>query len=264
MRQLSQLELNYPGSIFVKGVGHIRCPKIGEVVELRNKSDGSQDGEALYNLFLDILLRTKAQFLESIGKELEEAQLKELDQIPLFYLYLMFEDTRKLLMASIEFFMDESIAFDKTNMTLVTYKNVAHPDADDIDMVGEINVDNFVDVKNLILKRNYIQPPKNPDGKRRSKRMMEFDAKIEKGRKQSKKFKANQRAMQLGNLVSKVAAYSSTGMQEVYNLTVYQLYDQFFEINNSVQIDAALTRWCVWGKDKFDFSQWYAITNEKQ
>lgn len=264
MSAFTHLELNYPGSLFVKGVGHIRCPRIEEIVGLRNKSDGSQDGEALYNLFLDILLRTKAQFLELISKNLEEDQLKELDHIPLLYLYLMFEDTRKLLMASIEFFIDESVAYDKANMKLITYTDIAHSDSNDIVVVGEINVDNFVDVKNLILRRNYIQPPKNPDGKRRSKRMMEFDAKIEKGRKQSKKFKANQQAMQIGNLVSKVAARSPIGMNNIYDLTVYQLYDQFFEINGSVQIDAALTRWCVWGKDKFDFSQWYTITNEKQ
>lgn len=264
MKEFTHLELNYSGSLFVNGVGHIRCPHIKDIVDLRNQSDGKQDGETLYNLFLDVLLRTKAQFLELISKGLNEDQLKELDKVPLFYLYLLFEDTRKLLISSFNFFLDESIFYDEDNSRLITYKDNGLSEVDDATVVGEINADNFVDVKSLILRRNYIQPPKNPDGKRRSKRMMEFDEKIEKGRRQSKKFKANQRAMQIGNLVSKVAARSSVGIDHIYNLTVYQLYDQFFEINGSIQIDAATTRWCIWGQDDFDFTQWYTFANEKQ
>lgn len=257
----TQLELNSPSSLFVNGVGHIRSPQLTDIVKLRERTEGLHDGEATYNLFLSVLLRTKAQFLEMISDGFEEKQLKEFDNIPLLHLHLAFDEPRHLLMQALDFFVDEYIAFDRQSLRIVLYKSVTQDGSGD-GQVGEINADNFAYVKNLILQRNYVDPPENPNGKRRSKKMMEYDAKVEKGRKQSKKFKENQKAMQLGNLVSKVAS-NGVGIQNVYDLTVYQLYNQFFEINTSIQIEAARTRWSVWGKDKFDFSQWYKITNEK-
>ena len=229
---------------------------------MRELNGGTRSGEDTYNLYLDAFIRTRAQFLEVISENFTEEQLKELDTIPLFHLYLSFTETRELLRSAVQFFFDEEAVVDLDSASVLLVNGSAEPD-DKMRIVGAINVDNFNDVKNLILQRNYVTPPANPDGKRRSKKMMEFDARIEAGRKKSTKFKQNQIAMQLGNLVSKVASSSAFTISEVYNMTVYQLYNYFFEINTSVQINAALTRWCVWGKEKFDFSQWYKITNEK-
>ena len=262
MDSFTHLELNSPAPLLVSGVGHIISPRIQEIVNLRERTNGARDGEYVYNLFLSTLIRTKAQFLEAISDNFTEKQLKELDNIPLFSLYLLFGDTRHLLMEAISFFCTEYVAFDKEKMRLVLYEEISEDGAGQT-VVGEISDDNYTDVRNCILQRNYVDPPASTNGKRRSKKMIAFDKKIEEGRKQSKKFKDNQKAMQLGNLVSKVAS-NGVGIQNVYDLTVYQLYDQFFEINTSIQIEAARTRWSVWGKDKFDFSQWYKVINEKE
>lgn len=259
----SHLDLNYPGSLLIEGVGHVRCPTAGEIVKLREASHGARSGEELYNLYLDVFIRTKAQFLEAISTNFDEAQLKELDEVPLLLLYLAFRETRELLLNAVDYFFDEDAVLDSESTSVLLVKKIDNHGVDDYEIIGSITAENFNDVKNLILQRNYITPPANPNGKRRSKKMMEHDAKIEKGRKQSTKFKQNQIAMQLGNIVSKVASGSALSISSVYEMTVYQIYDYFFELNTSVQINAALTRWCVWGRDKFDFSQWYKVTNEK-
>lgn len=255
----SHLELNSPNSLLVQKVGHLRCPTIDEIISLREKTDGERCGEDVYNLYLDIFLRTKAQFLEAISSSFSEEQLKELDAVPLLLLYLSFKETRELLLDAINFFFDETAIFDSKSTSIL----LADGDEKEYDVIGAITIENFNDVKNLILQRNYITPPKNPDGKRRSKKMIEFDEKIEKGRKQSIKYKQEREAMQLGNIVSKIASGSAFSISSVYQMTVYQVYDCFFELNTSMQINAALTRWCVWGKEKFDFAQWYKIINDK-
>lgn len=259
----SHLELNSPESLLVQNVGHLRCPTINDIVSLREKTGGERGGEDVYNLYLDIFLRTKAQFLEAISSNFDEEQLKELDAVPLLLLYLSFRETKELLLDAVDFFFDEDAVLDSESTSVLLVNKIDNHGIDDYEIVGAITIDNFNEVKNLILQRNYVTPPKNAEGKRRSKKMMEFDAKIEKGRKQSAKFKRDREAMQLGNIVSKVASGSAFSMSSVYSMTVYQLYDCFFELNTSIQINAALTRWCVWGKDKFDFGQWYKITNDR-
>lgn len=263
MSTFSELELNSSESLYLSGVGHLRCPTARDVVRLRELTGGNQDGESVYNLYLDILLRTKAQFLESISSAVTESELKMLDLIPLFELYLMFDSVRELLFESLEFFMDESVAFDEENRRIVLYRPVTRDGIDTIDEVGAINTDNFVYVKNAILERNYIVPPKDSNGKRRSKKMIEFDKKIEAGRAKSKKYRDNQKSMQLGNIISKCAGRLSLSLNEIYDMTIYQIYGQFFELHGSMQIDAMTTRWCVWGQDKYDFSQWYKSAVEK-
>lgn len=256
----SHLDLNYPGALMVKDVGHIKCPTISEIIELRELSGGERGGEDTYNLYLDVFIRTKAQFLEAISDSFEEKQLKEFDEVPLFLLYLMFRETRDLLVDAVDFFFSESAVIDPNTASILLIENY---EDDGAKVVGAITDENFNDVKSLILQRNYITPPTNPNGKRRSKKMIAFDEQVEKGRKKSTKYQQEREAMQLGNLVSKVAAGASLSYSEVYGMTVFQLYDRFFEVNTSQQVNAALTRWCVWGQDKFDFSQWYKITSEK-
>lgn len=42
--------------------------------------------------------------------------------------------------------------------------------------------------------------------------------------------------MQLGNLVSKISKYTNLNISDAFNLTVYQLYDQFFEVSTQIQL----------------------------
>lgn len=242
-KTFSKLELNYTGSLLVKNVGHIKCPTLNEIVEC--------GGEELYNYYIYVLLYTKSQIAEVSNIQLTDEVLEELNTTPLFLFMVADSGMREALKDALSFFLNEDIVFDETSVSFLTLT----PGTKDV--VGCINCNNYETVRDLILQRNYMSPQKEGMVKKKSKKVLEREAKLAAGRKKSKKHKDRENAMRLDNIASKLAARSySMNIQDVYNLTVYQLYDQFNELNISLQIDTILTRWSVWGKDEFDFSIW--------
>lgn len=261
MTDLTKLELNFPGPIKIDGVGHIKSLKVSDIVRCRRNDI---DGESIYNSFLNIFLIKKAQFLESISEMFSEKQLRELDTLPLFTLLILFPKVREVLYDALSFFLEEKVIFLEQEQRFSIIDSKLSEESGRLGEVGSINADNYPDVKNVILARNYITPPSNSNGKRRTKRMIAFDKKIEEGRKKSRRFKEEQEAMQLGNIVSKVSRYAGAPVSSVYDWTIYQLYDQFSEINTQIQLNTIMRRWSTWGKDDFDFSLWYKTMNNRR
>lgn len=223
--QFTHLDFVSPYPVLMEGVGHIRSPKLHEIVLL--------GGESRYNSMLSVLLMTKVQLLEQLAEssDIPEDVLQEFDKLSLFELLVGIEVTRHVLMDAFSFFLTESVAFLEDEVAFVTYDDDQQRSPLQRVVYGRIDAENYHQVREVILRRNYMTPPSNAEGKRRSKRMIEYDKKIEAGRKKSARYKAEQKAMQLGNLVSKVSKYSTLNILNVFDLTVYQLYDQFFEIN---------------------------------
>lgn len=253
--RFTKLELLSPCPLYMQGVGHITCPTLKHIV--------STGGEGAYNSRLNVLLMTKVQILESLAEVLEEKTLKELDQLDLFQIMMIIEYFRNGLLDTFRYFLTQDVRVDDKALELITFNPREKKSPSDVVQTGRITVDNYIQVRDWILRRNYIDPPKPQTKKRRSKRMIQFDKKLQKGRKQSKRYKQERKAMQLGNLVSKMSQYSNLNITDAYNLTVYQLYNQFFEAGNQIQLEAATTRWCIWGKEKFDFTMWYKALSER-
>lgn len=252
-RTFTRLELNYGGSLEIDGVGHVRCPTVEEVTLSKAQiyDDTILHGEDAYNYYLELFVITRAKVLERYSVVIDEELLQQLEKLSLFEVLIAIPDMRDQLVQSLNYFFDEEVVFDYEVGIFRLYQDYS-------DIVGEINNDNFIEVKNLILARCHVTPPKNTEGKRRSRRMVEYDKKIEEGRKRSRKWKNQQEAMDLGNLVSKIAVKSNAAdINDIYTWTIYQLYEQFNEINVGIQIDTILKRWSIWGKDDFDFSMWY-------
>lgn len=69
---------------------------------------------------------------------------------------------------------------------------------------------------------------------------------------------------ELWNLVGAVAAHSNSyNLLNIFELTVYQLYDQFERINKQEYLDGYASKWAAWGKDSFDFGDWYKTSSDK-
>lgn len=69
---------------------------------------------------------------------------------------------------------------------------------------------------------------------------------------------------ELWNLVGAVASRSNSyNLLNIFELTVYQLYDQFERINKQEYLDGYASKWAAWGKDSYDFGGWYKISSDK-
>lgn len=88
---------------------------------------------------------------------------------------------------------------------------------------------------------------------------------MQKGRAELRKAKNQDGNIDLLNLISAVSARGcGYTLFDIWDLTVYQLYDQFARMNVNVQMDIYSSRWAAWGRDDFDVSLWFKNLQSKE
>ena len=224
------------------GILTIRQPRLGDIRDV---------GYSKYQMYLNMMLLSKAHLLSTMG--IHDAQLA--DAIDLYALLCEDPTSRERLIDAFSFFIVEPLSYHDGSI-----------------FVGDIPVSARIldQVKPLILELSYIktpEPPKKP--KFASKSAEELWYKLQKGKRDFEQAKAKAQAvdenMSLPNLISAVAAeHQGYSLLNIWDLTVYQLYDQFARINTKVQIDVYGQRWAAWGKDDFDTSVWFKTTSRKE
>ena len=150
VRDFSLLELNYPGSLEIDNVGFVRCPTVEEIVKCRIQlaEDAVLHGEDAYNYHLELLVVTRAKVLERYNGLVDEDVLKQLEELSLFNVLILIPELREQLTNSLNFFFEEDVVFDLESGVFRLFQDYS-------DEVGIINNDNFVAVKNLILKHHF-------------------------------------------------------------------------------------------------------------
>jgi len=70
--------------------------------------------------------------------------------------------------------------------------------------------------------------------------------------------------LRLENLIPAVAAKAyGYNLFNIWDLTLYQFYDQFSRINSNFSLDIASTRWAIWGEDAYDCDPWYTDVHKQ-
>ena len=169
-------------------------------------------------------------------------------QIDAFSLLISVEFFRSILEKALQFFIEEQIVFDQELGGFSVYSGRKRSSI--------IDHRAYKDVRDLILKANFIQAEKaeNECVFANNKARAIF-AKLKKGRRAKK---APGTSMSVADIVSSVSIQSNSyNLLNIGELTVYQLYDQFYRLDAKVQIDVCSLKWAAWGTEPFDFSLWY-------
>ena len=234
-------------SIPVTGVGHIRSPLLSELKPTQGI------GAWRYNLYLNVLIWDKEELINfmrlSTGRKLKAFDKAE--KLTAFDVVTLLDSPRKLLQDAMAFFMDENIIWDNDKKYFVTSIK------DTNQTIGVINRDNFEDVRDMMLQVNYINlGQKAKPQKFASKKAKELWEKAQQYLKNGAKKKADKR-LQLGNIISKLSCVS-TGytLLNIYNLTVFQLYDQFFQYGYLRAMDLNEMAFSNHGGKNFDIQAW--------
>ena len=147
--------------------------------------------------------------------------------------------------------MDENLEWDEASYTFIAYSREETQKA-----VGYINRDNFDDVKDMMLQVNYIgigdqaKPTKFSSAK--AKELWELAQKHLKETKHPK-----DKRMELGNIISKLCAVNcGYTLLNIYDLTVFQLYDQFFQYGYMRAMDLNERAFTIHGGKNFSFETW--------
>ena len=234
--------------IFVDKIGHFRPPKLKEL---------RPDGETplwLYQVYLSILSGDKEHCLKimkiTTGRNLKK--LEEAENITVFDALTILQQTRKLLQDAMAFFMLEIPVWDdKERCFLITSKEG--------EVIGKITRSNFDDVRDMMLQLNYINIGKSAEPiKHSSAKAKALWERVQKHLKeQSKKASPKDNNYKIGNIISKLcAANIGYTLFNIYELTIFQLYDQFFQYGYLRAMNLNEMAYSNHGGEKFDIQAW--------
>lgn len=246
--KFSYEELISGDSIYVQNIGHIHSPFLWQLKPTKGI------GVWNYNFYLNILSWDKAdtlKFIQSLRLGSVKA-LKGNDRLEVFDVMTLIENFRELLQTAMAFFMDEKLVWDENS-----YRFETHSQTDD-ELIGYIDRNNFEDVRDMILQVNYIgigeqaKPTKFTSDK--AKELWEL---AQKHLKESNVKNPKDKKMELGNIISKLCAVpSGYTLLNIYELTVFQLYDQFFQYGYLRAMDLNEMAFSNHGGKNFDFQAW--------
>lgn len=156
---------------------------------------------------------------------------------------------REVLRQALQFFIEETVLFDPElgGFSVFCGKRRA----------ALIDSESYKRIRDVILKTNFVtvEAAENERVFANSKAKAIFE-KLKKGRKNKRK--SSGEMLSIPDLVSAVSVYSNSyNLLNIGELSVYQLYDQFYRLDTKTQIDVCSLKWAAWGTEPFDFSLWY-------
>lgn len=241
-------------AIPVDGVGHIRSPQLKEL----KPTEGI--GFWKYNLYLNILSWEKDDLIKfmrlSSGRSLRA--LVNDDKLNSFDAITILEQTKSLLQEAMAFFIEEDLVWDKGSRCFIVKEKNTQMD------VGYINRENFDEVRDMMLQANYINLGRSAKPtKFSSQKAQTLWEQAQQYLKKEATKSAPDKRMQIGNIISKLSC-ASVGytLLNIYNLTIFQLYDQFFQYGYLRAMNLSEMAYSNHGGKNFDIHAWLKpITN---
>lgn len=239
-------DLQSGDAIPLYGVGHVRSPKLREM----RPTEGC--GWGLYSTYIYYLKISTASLIQNLKIQSPPESAGVFDYV--VYLPTLHE----LYEEAFNFFITEQVIFDETHGCFVVIEGPSDVNGEP-KLAGMITGENFDKVRAAILLLNYISLEQADVGVRHSSKSSE-DA-----WNRAQKFLAEQqpteqqddKTMALGNLISKLCAlHPSINYLNVYDLTVFQFYDTFFQSSYLRSISFSEAVVSNHGSKEFDYSNW--------
>ncbi len=249
--KLEYIELLSPEPIKLQGIGYVRSPTLRSIADIT---------PANYRFYLSLLLMTPEAFYERQGMagSYEKLTPEEKSEIHIYDLIINDPSLIPFYEMALSFFFTESVVFDDNEKVFLT----CHPKAGEEEAplpAGVIHKAVWNDLCDIISQLNFIEHTEEEYSNVKSKKALKILEKLKAGRKK-KKTDSYDPDTDLGNIISAVAAKSSSlNMINIWDITIYQLWDTFHRLKVQAIYDIEKTSVSVWGdKEKqFDQNVWY-------
>ena len=229
--KLHYFDLLSPNPIQIPGVGGIISPKLRDIAAI---------GYDAYQYYLAIL-------------QIDTSTPPSDTDSNLFDVFMQSNSYPNLLQTILNFFIEEEVLYSESNRAFLVQKDNV--------VTGAITKDNYASICEIIFRRNYIRSNQEPEiSKAKNNKALEIMKKLQKGRSQKAKHTKANEDMELGNIISAVANKShSLNMINIWDLTVYQLWDCFSRLSNNSIYNIQSMSVAAWGdKDNhFDSTAWF-------
>lgn len=199
-------------------------------------------GYTTYNSYVSLFMMSTQTLLDTLGIPANP----ELLQMNPIRLILMLPGLSNTLIDALSFFLDNTIVQDENGELISEDGSIIQQEA-------------LYDIRSAIAKICCIESEESDEPVHGNAKAMAIYQKIQEGRKKKQHTKKkNTHDMEIDNLISAVSARSATyNLLNIWDLTVWQLYDQFARMNINDQYDIWAQKWAAWGQDDYDFSVWY-------
>lgn len=241
-------------------IGNIRKPKLKDIADTQSVHKMSFEKFYYYEFLISI---TPEEFFKSIkdGKNLWESfDKEEREKLTLYQLVMSYEELAKNYLNVFSFFFEETILL-LDNVYVVVNPNKDYNQEKPLpeDVKGIINAENFDEVISIIQQICCITPKQKeekPKFKNKTAERIYYQIK-EAEENQKKKVDEN---LTLPNIISSVSVeHKSLNYTNIWELTIFQLLDNFARLRDQKIQDIIETRVAVWGDEdnKYDPYVWY-------
>ena len=186
-----------------------------------------------------------------IKKESTLKKITETEDITIFDVFTIIPEMTETLRKAMSFFMTEKIEWSAKDKCFYTFE--------DDKVVGQVNRDNYGELQEVILQLNYINLSKRtrPITNHTTEKSKELWEKAQQYLKQEGKKQVEDKKMNLGNVISKLCiAGAGYNLLNIYDLTIFQLYDQFFQYGYMRAMNLNDMVFSNHGGKKFDLQAW--------
>ena len=244
--KLEYFDLLSPDPINIQNVGGILSPKLRDI---------SAIGINTYQYYLGILMMDVNTYfhMNEMDEQYNQLSDEEKSSLNIFDLLTSNDNLTSLFQTALNFFIKEDVVYsDEYKAFLIQNEN---------NVIGVISKEIYPQILDIICQRNCIKSNQEEDlSKIKSKKALEIMKKLQKGRAEKAKQTKADKNMELGNIISAVANKSqSLNIINIWDLTVYQLWDCFSRLSNNSIYDIQSMSVAAWGnKDNyFDATAWF-------
>jgi hypothetical protein len=227
--EYSQLLTNTP--IYLQGIGFVKNPTLHDIFD--DRIMGYSNFEFIKKfLYIDMNTFLKITNQEVVYKQLSNSE-KEI--YTLFRFMVVTPQTKEIIDNLLSFFIYGRYEFNKANLTYKIY---------DIDnqTVGFITNENYNDFIHCIMQICCLKvPTQKTSEKYKNQKAKEFYESFQK--KKDENLKQQQKnegdsSQELPFLISKYCSWNTSGINilNIWELTLFQFYDQFKELNYQKQV----------------------------
>ncbi|MCH5265803.1 MAG: hypothetical protein J1F02_07875 [Lachnospiraceae bacterium] len=247
--KLDYASLISPAPYYLEQAGHIKSPLLRDIF-------CSGVTYPQYNMYLSLLLTTPKHYCEKVNpanadwyQALDEAEKSSLS---MYDMILMEPWLQSSFLRIFQFFFTEEVVWSEENQLFLTYGE--EPE-------GTIHRENFSTVCDVILQRCYVSRPDTSldPAQVTSKKAQAILKKIQAGRKQ-RTTESSDKDMELPNLITAIAVKShSINFTNIWDLTIYQLYEQFKREQSGVYFEIQKMSVAAYGnkENSFKGNEWY-------
>lgn len=227
-------------------------------VKLKDIRPGSGIGFASYYQHIQLLSLDEEEAFSAMGlaKEWQELPSGQRQAYPLFAVLIASPPLRELLGRALSFFVCERVEYSEKAAGFLLYRPAGPQDPPLC--VGRIDRENYDRVRDGILQMNGLSSGKTGPLTFQNQKAREIYEKVQRHRRRADKRRRQDGSISLPNIIGAVAArHPGYSLLNIWELTIFQLYDQFARLNRYHQVQVSAQRWAAWGKDPFDFALWY-------